>query len=381
VQWGESDFAFLHRLADDHGGWMRPSAEGIEIFDSFQDGTTVYWRKESGEDALRGFSVKGVLAPPSFNGAHYDFHQMQSNVYEAVSQEVQFYDSVEKFVGAVKQGSQDLPPAYLHQRSRAVTLEEYENALKKESVRSIGSSITGSGESINSKLLPGNTVSVQGTDAEGTYGVTHVSHHWDVSGYTNQFTCTPWKNYTDPNPPPMRPWFGVVPARVVEHNDPKKMGRIKVQYFWQEEGPAHWARMMTPHAGSDRGFMFMPEVGDEVVVAFEDGDPERPVVLGSVWNGVDQAPRGEFRADDIAPNEVKRIVTKSGNRLQFVDTWGRESIVLSTPNSVKVSLIAANGSPTGRETLLLQSEHGDIILNAPEGRIHFHSKRFSRETG
>jgi type VI secretion system secreted protein VgrG len=389
VQWGESDFEFLHRLADDHGCWMRPSAEGIEIFDAFQGGATVYWRKESGEDALRGFSVKGALAPPAFNGAHYDFHQMRSKVYESVSDQPQFYDSVSKFVSAAKEGSdKNVPPAYLHQRSRVVTLDEYETLLKKESVRSMGGTVIGSGESINSKLLPGNEVTIDGTDAAGTYGVTHVSHNWDVSGYTNQFTCTPWKNYTDPNPPAVKPWFGIVPARVVEHNDPKKMGRIKVQYFWQEDGTAYWARMMTPHAGGDRGFMFMPEVGDEVVVVFEDGDPERPVVLGCVWNGVDQAPRQGFwdknkdveQNSEMQANEVKRIVTKSGNRLQMVDSKGKESIVLSTPNSVKVALID-QAAETGREALVLQVDEGDIILNAPQGRIHFYSKYFSREIG
>jgi Type VI secretion system/phage-baseplate injector OB domain len=67
-----------------------------------------------------------------------------------------------------------------------------------------------------------------------------------------------------------------------------------------------WARMMTPHAGADRGFLFLPEIGDEVLIAFEDGNPERPIILGSLWNAVDQAPREEFWGEDIAPNEVKR---------------------------------------------------------------------------
>ena len=242
--------------------------------------------------------------------------------------------------------------------------------------------MAGCGTSRNPELCPGNTVTIVGVlDALGTYGVTRVEHHWTPQGYHNEFHCTPWKNYTDPQPPQFKPWLGLVPARVVEHNDPKKMGRIKVQYFWQEDGPAHTPRMMTPHAGADRGFMFMPEVGDEVLVAFEEGDPERPYVLGCVWNGVDVVPRAAFRKDDIAPNEVKRIVTKSGNRLQMVDTPGKESIVLSTPNSLKISLVEDGGSPTGRETLLLNSDAGDIILNAPNGRIHFHCKFFSREVG
>jgi uncharacterized protein involved in type VI secretion and phage assembly len=382
VQWGESDFEFLHRLADDHGCWIRPCTGGIEILDSFQEGTTVYWRRESGEKALRGFSVKGTLAPPAFNGAHYNFHEMQSNTYEAVSDDPQFFDSVKPLVDAVKQGSKDnLPAAYLHHRSRVVTLDEYVQLLKKESVRSIGASVTGVGESLNSELLPGNTVRIEGNlDAQGDYGVTDVAHSWDPAGYTNQFTCTPWKNYTSQDAPVMKPWYGVVPARVVEHNDPKKMGRIKVQYFWQEEGPAHWARMMTPHAGADRGFMFMPEVGDEVVVVFEDGDPERPVVLGCVWNGVDLAPRQEFWGGELEDNDVKRIVTKSGHRMQFVDKAGKESIAIATPKFLKLSMIEKTDE-TGRSMITLHTENGDILLSAPNGRIHFSGKYISKEVG
>lgn len=389
VQWGESDFEFLHRLADDHGCWVRPSADGIEIFDSFQQGTTVYWRRESGEKALRGFSVKGTLACPAFDGAHYNFHEMKSDVFKAVSYEPQFFDSVKPLVNAVKQGStENMPSGYLHQRSRVVTLQEYEDLLKKESVRSIGGSITGVGESLNSELLPGNMVEIDGNlDAQGTYGVTQVAHSWDPAGYTNQFTCTPWKNYTSPDPPAMKPWYGVVPARVVEHNDPKKMGRIKVQYFWQEEGPAHWARMITPHAGADRGFMFMPEVGDEVAVTFEDGDPERPLVLGCLWNGVAQAPRYGFwdqateveSNTDLQANDVKRILTKSGNRIQIIDKKGQESIVFATPNSTRIGLI--EGADETKRTTVFVYSSGDILFNAPNGRIHFRCQYFSREVG
>jgi type VI secretion system secreted protein VgrG len=382
VQWGETDFDFLRRLVDDYGGWMRPTQDGIEICDSFQDGTTVKWQKASEANALLSFSLKGTLSPPSLNGAHYNFHEMKSQTYQAVNDEAQFFDSASHLVDAVKEGSKStLPAGYLHQRSRVVTLDDYEQLLKKESVRSIGASITGSGETQNRELQPGNKVTISGTlDADGDYGVTHVAHTWDPAGYSNQFTCTPWKNYTDPHPPEFKPWFGVVPARVVEHNDPKKMGRIKVQFFWQEDGPAYWARMITPHAGSDRGFMFMPEVGDEVVVGFEDGDPERPVVFGSAWNGVDQAPRQDFWGGELESNDVKRIVTKSGHRFQFVDKVGKESIALATPKFLKLSMIEKTDE-TGRSMITLHSENGDIFISAPNGRIHFVSKYASREIG
>jgi type VI secretion system secreted protein VgrG len=382
VQWGESDFEFLRRLVDDHNGWLRPNANGIEIYDSFQQGTKVKWQKATEANAMLSFSLKGALAPPSFNGAHYHFHQMKSQTYKNISDEPQFFDAASHLVDATKKASKDtIPSGYLHQRSRTVTLDDYEQRLKKESVRSIGSSITGSGQTQNRELLPGNTMQVDGTlDADGTYGVTQVAHSWDPNGYTNQFSCTPWKNYTDPHPPEIKPWNGLVPARVVDHNDPAKMGRIKVQYFWQEDSTAYWARMVTPHAGADRGFMFMPEVGDEVVVGFEDGDIERPIVLGCVWNGVDQAPRQEFWGGELESNDVKRIVTKSGHRMQFVDKKGKESIVVATPKELKVSLIETTDE-TGRSMLTLHSESGDIFLSAPNGRIHLHSKFFSREVG
>ena len=379
VQWGESDFSFLNRLADDYGCWLRPTAQGIEISDQFGDAVELHWRREFG---LKEFTTHGALAPSYFNGAHYDHHQMKSQSYEKVKDDPPFSGAAGSLVAAVKQHSDDLPPAYLHQRSRVVTLDDYEKLLKKESVRSIGKSVTGRGESSEPKLCPGNKVQISGVlDAEGLYGITAVSHKWTPSGYQNVFECTPWQKYTNPEPPRQRSWQGLVPARVVEHNDPKKMGRIRIQYFWQEDGPAYWARMVTPHAGSGRGFMFMPEKGDEVVVGFEDGDPERPIIIGCLWNGVDQAPRFDFAKDDITPNDVKRIVTRSGNRLQMVDTPGKESVTLSTPNSVKVLLAEAGQSPTGRETLVLQVDQGDIILNAPQGRIHLHAQYYSREIG
>jgi type VI secretion system secreted protein VgrG len=379
TQWGESDWEFLKRLADDYTAWMRPSAKGVEIFNAFQPGVKLQWREENG---LLGFRTKATLRQPSCNGAHYDSKAMQSKTYEKVSAAAEFYDSIKPLVDKTKDQSKKLmPPGYVHQRSRVHKLDEYEKLLKKESVRSIGGAISASGESREPRLKPGNEVEIEGVlDAKGTYGVTKVVHRWTTIGYTNEFWCTPWQNYTNPEAPIAHRWYGVVPARVVDNNDTDGMGRIKVQYFWQEDGPTTWVRMMTPHAGGDRGFMFMPEVGDEVVVAFDDGDPERAVILGCLWNGVDKAPREDFWGGDVGANDVKRIVTKSGHRIQIVDKQGKESITLSTPKKVRISMLESCAESGGRPTMSMYSA-GDIYLYAPNGRVHIHSKYFSKEIG
>ncbi|MGI4827095.1 MAG: type VI secretion system Vgr family protein [Janthinobacterium lividum] len=377
VQYGESDWSFLGRIVDDHGAWMRPCEKGVEVFDSFQSGSTVQWR---GEGDLIAFSLQGRRVNPSFSGSHYDHHAMESKTFSQLNKAPQFYPAAQQLTGSVQAASQQLPPGFEPQRARAMTLANYSDQLEAESERSLGSAVTGTGSSRNQTLMAGNTVTLEGTiDAKGTYGLTRVLHRWTSQGYSNDFNCTPWKQYRNPESPVARTWSGIVSARVTAHNDPKKMGRIQVQFFWQEDGSTHWARATSPHAGPDRGFMFMPEVGDEVAVAFEDGDPERPVILGSVWNGLQQAPRNEFWGEDIADNNIKRMLTKSGNRMQFVDTPGKESVVVATPSKLRFSMIE-NTNEHGRSTITLHSEDGDILLSAPNGQVHIRSKNFTKET-
>lgn len=381
VQWGESDFDFLRRLADDHGCWMRPSKDaGLEILNAFQPGVSIRFR---GELELLSFTVTGRLAQPSYNGCHYDPETMKSQTYAQVKGDAAFTGASGPLVDALqRQSAERLPPGYGVQRARARTLEDYEKRLQHESRRAIGSQIVGHGVSRVQEVRAGDMVEIGGAiDAAGTYGVFKAVHRWTQKGYENEFWCTPWKQWINPEPPPARLWHGVVPARVVEHSDPANSGRVRIRFYWQEEGePMLWARMMTPHAGNDRGFFFQPEIGDEVVVAFEDGDVERPVILGCMWNGVDTAPVEEFWGGEYSANDVKRIVTKSGHRIQMVDKGGKESLTLATPRFLRLAMLEKTDE-TGRSAIVLHSENGDIILSAPNGRVHVHSQFHSREVG
>jgi type VI secretion system secreted protein VgrG len=397
VQWGESDFDFIHRIADDQGCFMRPTPKGIEIRQGFEDtGLTMRWHDEHG---LISFSIKGRLGQPSFDGTCYDPRTMESRRFTKVSKDPQFFpETAGDMVGAVIEQSKQLPPDRLVFDGRAPKIDSYQALLEKESQRAIGSKIIATGVSRNMRLKPGDKVRIEGINfaAQGDYGLTYVVHHYDQSdGYRNEFIATPWMDYTCGERPHPQRMSGVVSARVVDHNDPRGMGRVQIRYDWMDDARSAWARMTTPSAGGGRGFMFMPEIGDEVLVAFEHGDAERPYIVGALWNGIDRAPRSGFwesmgmRAvgaigaqvpGDIAENHVKRIVTKSGNRIQLVDVDGKESIVISTPGGQMVQLIDSCPETGGRKMLCLNSP-GDIFLNAPAGRVHIRSKYFSRETG
>ena len=397
VQWGETDFDFIKRIADDQGCFMRPTPEGVEIRKGFKNaGLTLRWHDEYG---LMKFSLKGKLGQPAFDGTCYDARKMKSQHFEKIKKEPRFFPGgSSQIVQAVRKESNQLPSSRLWFDGRAPNIDLYKEALERESVRSIGSKILGYGLSRNVHLKPGDQVHLEGLsfDAQGDYGLVRVVHHYDLTnGYRNEFTATAWMDYTNAEQPQPRPMTGVVPARVVNHNDPRKMGRIQIQYDWMEGSSTAWARMTMPHAGNGRGFMFMPEKGDEVLVSFEHGDPERPYIVGALWNGVDSAPRQGFWEDegtetvgnesvqvprDVARNDIKRIVTKSGHRIQFVDVEGKESIVISTPGGQMIQLIDSCVE-TGKRKMLSLSSPGDIFLNAPNGRVHIRSKLFSKEIG
>lgn len=102
VQYSETDFSFLSRLLDDGDGWLRPADGGIEIFGTFQAGTSLSWRSD---DGLIDFTIAGMLAPASISGSHYDHHSMSSNTYAKVAKPPEFYDGAARLTGAVQSAS------------------------------------------------------------------------------------------------------------------------------------------------------------------------------------------------------------------------------------------------------------------------------------
>ncbi len=156
---------------------------------------------------------------------------------------------------------------------------------------------------------------------------------------------------------------GVYPALVTDLQDPDGQGRVRIElpFVNAEQGPAAtpWARLATFMAGQGRGSWFIPEVGDEVLVAFVAGDPRHPVVIGALWNGRDTPPETMD-----AENNRRSITSRSGHKLTFDDSAGGEKVVVETQGGHRLALDDAGGG-----TITLHHANGAKIEIDAAGNI------------
>ena len=140
-------------------------------------------------------------------------------------------------------------------------------------------------------------------------------------------------------------WYGVFAALVTDIKDPDGQGRVKVTLPWAPDtgGGRYeaWARMTTFMGGNNRGSWFIPDTNDEVLVAFEAGDPRRPYVLGGLWNGKDKPPDS---MDGSGNNHRKVLRSRNGVKLTMDDSNGQEKFIVETPGGQKITLQDGPGS-------------------------------------
>jgi uncharacterized protein involved in type VI secretion and phage assembly len=156
---------------------------------------------------------------------------------------------------------------------------------------------------------------------------------------------------------------GVVVGIVTNNQDPDEMGRVKVKFPWlSDEDESNWARVATPMAGKDRGLYLLPEVEDEVLVAFENGDMRFPYVLGSLWNG--NTPPAK---NDDGKNNVRVLKSRSGHVIRLTDEDGKEKIEIidkSEKNSIEIDTASNTITITADKDIVLSASNGKIKLDA-----------------
>jgi len=154
--------------------------------------------------------------------------------------------------------------------------------------------------------------------------------------------------------------YGVVIGIVTNNQDPDGLGRIKVKFPWlSDEDESHWARIATPMAGNERGLYYLPEVDDEVLMAFEHGQVDFPYVVGCLWNGKDKPPEDNGDGE----NNLRTIKSRSGHVIRLDDTDGAEKIEIidkSASNSFVID--------TSSNAITIMAD-GDITLESASGNV------------
>lgn len=161
-------------------------------------------------------------------------------------------------------------------------------------------------------------------------------------------------------------------ARVVGIDDPEGRDRVQVRLYAFDEADGQdaplWARVVCPFAGAERGAFFMPDVGDEVLVVFVQGDARHPLVVGGLWSGANAAPAALAGGS----NRLKRIRSKNGVVVTLDDEQGQEKLVLETPAGQKLTLSDGPGKvriEDGNGNSLVMEAAGITVTAAAQVKV------------
>ena len=366
VQYNENNYEFLRRLASRHGEWM--FYDGTEfIFGSLSSSKTnmILGINQSEFD----FGIN--LNPLNFNYKFYDY-------YTKTTLENKSTKSVgKKQLNEVGKLAHDKSAKHFSYQSQAyynhlnVAKGNYYKQLKdivelKENAKAVGMS-TVEGSSQNASVKLGGKVNIKALKMDmkgkvdyGEYMITSVTHTCDnLMNYNNKFKGVSAEatvpDYTNP-------WAiaksEAQSAVVVDNKDPEKLGRVRVNFFWQNsDQKSPWIRAVNPYSANERGFYFIPEIEDEVLVGFEGGDAEKPYVVGSLYHGTNK-PHSNWPNNK---NNFKGIVTRSNLRLEFDEEKKTTTIDTPAGNKIVVS--------DDKQTILLSDENMNKVEMSPDGIV------------
>ncbi len=226
----------------------------------------------------------------------------------------------------------------------------------------------------NPKIVPGKKIQIDGAGSRfnGNYYVTQAIHVWtNEQDALTHFTVTGkrdrnvWSLLEDTTM--RRDGMNPVIGLVTNNKDPNEWGRVKVKFPWLDDQiESNWARIVSPMGGAQRGLLYLPEVDDEVLVGFEDGDIHRPFVLGGLWNGKDKLPLNQAEAVGNDGKVNKRILkTRAAHTLTFDDTDKKENVELKTKSGHSLRF---DDEPSNEKiTVKSKSGHTIIIDDASSG--------------
>ena len=357
-QYQETDFQFLQRLAKQYNEWFFYDGEKLHFGKpkTFGDSITLVYNKD-----ISKLNIAIQAVPNKFSG--FTYNDDIDKKYLAQSKDV--VAGLPKLGNEAFAASKEVfsTPAFSFGMITTGEDSVLETYLKKKQEAAASSTNYVTATSKNRKLRIGSLVTIQASIHEnakfvtqdvGQYIITEITHHATHLGeYENNFRAIPAKVLRLPEPDVAFPIAQMQQAKVMNNNDPKNKGRIKVQMNWQRgQQQTDWIRVMTPDAGSsdkvgsNRGMVFIPEIGDHVMLGFRYNDPNRPFVLGSVFHGKSGGGGGNANnkkslttrgGSTVTLDEEKNTVTVSDPSGNVVTLNGDGTITISAPNKIDIN--------------------------------------------
>ena len=353
VQSQESDFGFIQRLATRYGEYFYYN--GKELI--FGNKAEPVLELSEGRELIELEFELGLRAQ-EFSGLAYDAEKGESIQHNAQEVQTEWKENALQAVAvqASKQLFGNVPKSVFSGSEKSQELEEM--LLKEKENRE--SLIWVRGRSRDSRLKNGSRAKL--TDINGrameTYRIVEIRHYYNGDEYYNEFV-----GVSDVLHPPYQD-SGAFPksqeqmGRVVENADPLELGRVRVQMVWQEAGSEKtpWIRLLQPHSGSGKGFYFVPEIGEEVLVGFQGGNAEKPYVIGTQYNGKEKSGYADKE------NNIKAVHTRSGHKLVFTED---ESILITdkSGNEILLDTKGSNITITAPETMTLNAKNLNINVS------------------
>jgi len=384
-QYEESDFDFIRRLAYQYQEWM------------YFDGTKlIFGKPRKLADPIRleyGTTLSSLdigLQTLARSEQVFSYHSGADREMQRMTPDLAY--GHDKLSGDAFRASLGMfsKPARQHALPRISDESELINYMGRKQAAETAETHYITAESQVPTLRVGSVVSLYSSFLErvgniskeslGNFIIIEITHEVSQgSYYKNRFKAIPATIKALPSPKVRMPLAETQMATVLSNADPQGKGRVRVRMNWQTDGmQTGWVRVMTPDGGSssdvksNRGFVFIPEVGDQVLLGFRHGDPARPYILGSLFNGVTGS--GGFAA-----NHKKSLTTRSGSTVTFDDT--AHTILLQTTRANKIFIDELNGTITISSAEEVNVNTKNVNINASENMNVNVGKNFTMQVG
>ena len=354
-QYEESDFDFIRRLAHQYQEWM------------YFDGTKlIFGKPRKLADPIRleyGTTLSSLdigLQTLARSEQVFSYHSGADHEMQRMTPDLAY--GHDKLAGEAFRASLGMfsKPARQHALPRISNETELVNYMGRKQAAETAETHYITAESQVPTLRVGSVISLYSSFLErvgnlseeslGNFIIIEITHEVSQgSYYKNRFKAIPATIKALPSPKVRMPLAETQMATVLSNADPQGKGRVRVRMNWQTDGmQTGWVRVMTPDGGSssdvksNRGFVFIPEVGDQVLLGFRHGDPARPYVMGSLFNGT-------TGGGGLEGNHMKSLTTRSGHTIKLNDSL----------SSLGITIKDIKGN-----SIHIDSVGDDIIINA-----------------